>query len=118
MTSCDKTVSKDSILGKWEVISLYKGKNFEKGNTDYILEFSKNLTVRLNLDVNSCAAEYSGLCDDCISFSAFRCTEICCDNEFSTKLIEVLQEATEYEINSDILTLKNLGEVKLKRVFE
>ncbi len=118
-TGCAKDVSIDSIVGKWEVISVYKGKAYDnKSNNTYILDFKDDKNVSIKLDVNACSSEYSANCDDCINISLFRCTEACCDSDYAIKLIEVISESTKYEIKSDILTLRNTGEIKLKRVFD
>jgi len=114
---CSKGEFNDSIIGEWEVISLYDGQvyNNKTGNT-YVLKFGEDNQVSIRLDINSCGSGYDIKCDECISFAGFLCTEVCCDSDFAMKLIEVIGEATKYDIKSDILTLKNVGEVKLKRI--
>ncbi len=118
-TGCAKDVSIDSIVGKWEVISVYKGKVYDnKTNNTYILNFKDDKKVSIKLDVNTCVSEYTTSCDNCINISPIKCTEACCDSDFAIKLIEVIGESKKYDINSDILTLRNIGEIKLKRVFD
>jgi len=114
---CSKGEFNDSIIGKWEVISLYDGHAYDnKTENTYVLKFGEDNQVSIRLDINSCGSGYDTKCDECISFAGFACTKACCDSEFAVKLIEVIGEATKYDIKSDILTLKNVGEVKLKRI--
>ncbi len=116
---CAKDVSIDSIVGKWEVISVYKGKVYEnKTNNTYIVDFKDDKNVSIKLDVNTCVSEYTTSCDNCINISPFGCTKACCDSDFAIKLIEIISESTKYDIKSDILTLRNTGEIKLKKVFD
>jgi len=116
-SGCSKGEFNDSIIGEWEVISLYKGQVYDnKTENTYVLKFGEDNQASIMLDVNRCGSGYDIKCDECISFTGFACTKACCDSDFAVKLIEVIGDATKYDIKSDILTLKNVGEVKLKRI--
>lgn len=115
LSGCEKDIVFDSIEGKWEVISLYKNQSYNtEADFNYTIEFKKNGSVLLELDANYCESKYSTSCDDCISFEGFGCTKKCCDSDYALKLKSVIEESKHYSIDGDILTLNNVGEVKLK----
>ena len=118
--SCEKDKNIDSIIGKWEVISVYKDSIIVPKNIEikYNLEFRNDTNVMIALDVNDCWGNYSIILENNINFSDFGCTKICCDSDYALKLINIIQESSKFEISDDILSLQNIGEVKLKWIDE
>lgn len=117
--ACDKNEIDETLIGKWEVIELYKDSLIVPQNDNqYIFDFENDTTLNVKLDVNSCFGQYSIVCDDCIEFKGFGCTEACCDSKYAEDIIKIVSESTSYNINDDKLTLKGSGEVVLKKVNE
>jgi heat shock protein HslJ len=103
---------------KWEVVSVKEsGQTFsDKPKESYILDFTRNSTYQLKLDVNNCSGKYVIPVKGKISFGSAVCTKACCDTEFAENLLKMLNEVSDYYVKGDILTLKVDVQIKLKRI--
>lgn len=115
---CETDLSQETIYGKWEVISLYNYNHIDQEiiSDKCVLEIINDSIAKLKLYVNNCTTSYRTINDEDIDFEIFSCTYMCCDSPFSLELKKVLLESKRFEINHNILTIRGMGEVKLRKI--
>jgi len=120
ISSCVKDIEIKSLVGKWEVISLYNEGALSPQNelSEYILEFENDSVFTLKLDVNNCGSKYLDLGNNDIRFESIGCTKICCDTDYADKLLMTIYNTMNFEINQNILSLNGKGAIKLRWVEE
>ena len=89
-------------------------------NNDYtpLLEFQEDGFYVLSLDINSCGGGYHLLGDGIIECSTVACTKMCCDSQFSQKLVVMLPQIQSFAIEGQTLKLNvpDWGWIELSRV--
>ncbi len=119
--SCEKNEARDAdyIFNKWEVVDFMSVESmlYAKEN-DYnpLIEFLKDGTYLLKLDVNSCSGNFELLKNEGIQIASPGCTKMCCDSDFSKKLNEMLPQVESYSIeqNKLILDIPGWGWINLE----
>lgn len=97
------------MYGKWEVTGFMTVESmaYPTKNGFYpIIEFRDDGSYKLKLDVNSCLGNFALLENNQITLTVSGCTKMCCDSEFSNKLIQMLPQVESYQIESNILKLE------------
>jgi hypothetical protein len=73
------------LEGRWKVKTIFvSGEDIYLPAIDsfeYFLRFNDNGTFVLNLDPNTCTAEFSAMTSERILIRNFNCSKICCENE-------------------------------------
>lgn len=118
-SSCDSTETDLSgIVRTWQIVSVHT-----VDSTDPNLQLEDNLTITFHddqtydlfLEVNKCQGNYSVWENDSIEISVSGCTKMCCDSEFSGKLLGLLPHTTTYRIDRyRLLLYAENGFVKLE----
>lgn len=87
----------DITSGDWVVVNLKKqmSNTYSKAPNRYLLKFTTDTTYSLKLDVNICGGNYEITNPGSIKFSSMACTEICCDSDFASDLMQLLPKMTE-----------------------
>lgn len=109
--ACDDEVSLPDlheIYGKWEArefLSL-ESRGYPKNN-DYnpTIEFRKDGSLAIKLDINSCFGSFNLQGESGIAMGNSGCTEACCDSEFSSKFVAMLPRVSSYKIENQSLKL-------------
>ncbi len=115
--SCAKEdINIDITSSTWEVVKIKNQgeSSYSRAKDDYILKFENDSTYTLELDVNSCFGTYKILDNGSIEISGLGCTYICCDNEYSDKLSQLIPKMTSYFGKGKELILEGEGEIVLK----
>ncbi|MBL4651971.1 MAG: META domain-containing protein [Flavobacteriales bacterium] len=118
----DKTDTFDITQSKWKLkyISINNTKitPLERRWHMYVLEFTNDSFLQLNLSVNSGGGKYqiSSLGNITIALDAY--TELCCDNDFDLQLIGVAKQITTYKVLGNKLIFKGSDtEIVFKKKF-
>ncbi|GEO05680.1 hypothetical protein AAE02nite_33440 [Adhaeribacter aerolatus] len=117
--ACQKeSVSPEDLLQKWQVVSMRRPNSASQlyPVKDYILQFKRNKSLTLKLDVNHCEGNYTVNQPGRIKITRMSYTEICCDSDLAQELASLFHHVSTYYVQADVLTLKGLGEIKLKRI--
>ncbi len=109
--SCEKdeTVEESDIYGKWTVTDLMSVESvgyFKKDEFNPVIEIKKDGSYHLKLNVNNCIGDFTLYTNNQISLSPAGCTKICCDSEFSNKLVLMLPKVKTYRLEKNKLTLE------------
>ncbi len=112
--SCEKNESNidTEIYGRWKAtgfISVESVLYSRKDGFNPVIEIKNNGSYNLKLDANSCIGNYTLSNNNFIALSASGCTKICCDSEFSLKLVQMLLQVKSYKIESNNLKLEVPG---------
>ena len=119
--SCDCTETDLSgIVRTWQIVSVHTVDSTDPNlnpEDNLTITFHDDQTYDLSLEVNKCQGNYSVWENDSIEISYPVCTEMCCDSEFSGKLLGLLPYTTTYRIDrSRLLLYAENGFVKLENV--
>jgi len=108
----------EALLQKWQVVSMRRPNSASQQYPvkPYILQFKKDKSLTFKLDVNNCDGAYTVSQPGQIKIERMAYTEICCDSDIAQELASLLHHVSTYQIQEDILTLKGLGELKLKQI--
>ncbi len=104
-TDCD---CNGSIIGEWKTESFLSLESTGYPKDDEyspVITFRNDGTYTLVLDVNGCSGEYVSDSDDNINISTSICTKMCCDSDFSEKLVGMLPQVNSFSINDKELSL-------------
>ncbi|MFY9153313.1 MAG: META domain-containing protein [Prolixibacteraceae bacterium] len=110
LISChkDKETVADSIFHTWEVRTFMSIESVAypriEGN-QILITFNPNGTYQLELDVNHCLGTFTPGFESKLSIGPTGCTKICCDSEFSIKLVSTLPKVTSWNIDGNSLNL-------------
>lgn len=118
-SSCNQSTGIDFTSNKWKVVKLKKEgePKFTFTEEDYILEFEKDSTFNLNLDVNNCMGKYDDSGEGSIQFEPLACTKACCDTEIAQDISMMLENMTKYAAEgNNKLILKGKGEMFLIKI--
>lgn len=87
----------DITSGDWVVVKSKKQEShtYSKAPNRYILKFLTDTTYSLKLDVNICGGNYEITNPGNIKIKSMACTEICCDSDFASDLMQLLPKMTE-----------------------
>lgn len=107
--SCNKDdkIAKN-IFNSWEIVNFV---SLESGaypkNNDYnpIIQFNKDGSYLLQLDVNNCNGNYTLSEENEITITTSTCTYVCCDSDFSEKITAMLPQVTSFNINKNKMKL-------------
>ena len=108
--SCEKE-KKDfasDIYATWEVVDFMsiESMSYPKDNNyNPVIEFKRDGSFTLKLDSNSCFGSFSFSGENGISIPRTGCTKMCCDSDFSIKLVEMLSRVETYSIEENKLKL-------------
>lgn len=124
--ACEKNecnCNNGNIIGIWEATDFFSLEShyyFKNDEFNPRIEFKKDGTLIISLDVNSCFSDFYLSVDLGIKISGVGCTEICCDSEFSEKFAGKLPQVTSYQIEDNILRLNapDWGFIKLQKISE
>jgi heat shock protein HslJ len=98
----------DAILtNKWLLTSYVanSGSTVTLQPSPLYFTFSKEGTITVDLDVNSCTGQYTKDKDD-LELSGFSCTEICCDSTSSLNVYQLFVDSVKtHDINGKTLKL-------------
>lgn len=122
LISChkDHDSTNDSIFQTWEAKSFMSLESVAypkiEGNR-VLITFNQDGTYKLDLDVNHCLGSFTTGFNSQIEIGSAGCTKMCCDSEFSIKLVEMLPEITSFKIegNSLQLNVPQWGWIECKR---
>ncbi|MFY9153450.1 MAG: META domain-containing protein [Prolixibacteraceae bacterium] len=111
----------DSIFHTWEAknfISIESVAYPKFEGHQILITFNPNGTYQLQLDVNQCLGTYQSGFNSQIGIGSAGCTKICCDSEFSIKLVEMLPKVGSFKINGKTLNLEvpNWGWIEFERI--
>lgn len=100
--SCEKNQhDSDDIYNIWEAKNFVSVESVayskEEDNT-ILLSIEESGDYQLQLDVNSCYGSIIKITKSEIELSTAGCTEICCDSEFSERLVQLLPQVETYSI--------------------
>ena len=114
--SCErKNTDIDFTKKNWKVVSIKpEGEAKQNAEADYILDFKEDNSVSLNLDINACGGSYDIPNEGSITFTAFGCTEACCDSEFAEEMVIMFPDMTSYYVKGNELTLEGDGKIILE----
>lgn len=104
----DDTSGTNNLCHTWEVKSFMSLESVAYPKTEgkkVLLTFNPSGNVGLKLEVNGCGSSFEISKPGEIKIDSFICTEICCDSQFSTKLLAMLPQVTSYEIVKNTLRL-------------
>ncbi len=109
--SCDKKVTGETsdIYGKWEVTDFMSVESVaypKNKDISPLIDFREDGTFILKTDVNLCLGSFSVSDDYSISVSLAGCTKVCCDSEFSKKLITMLPQVKSFHFEQKKLKLE------------
>lgn len=123
LISChkDSESASDSIFHTWEVkdfMSLESVAYPKIEGNQIRITYNPNGTYQLQLDVNHCLGTFTTGFDSKLSIGSAGCTKICCDSEFSAKLLEMLPKVTTFKIDGNSLQLNvpQWGWIECERV--
>lgn len=98
----------NDIYNRWEIKDFISVESvlYTRDN-DYhpVIEFTKNGSVSLKLDANSCIGNFSLSEQKEVKISMAGCTKICCDSDFSKKTLEMLSRVKSYSIEKNNMKL-------------
>ena len=110
--SCKKNeegkVVPEDICHSWEIVdfmsveSVYYAKDPQK---TILITFTTDNSYELKLDVNSCSGNFTINSDNEIEITGPGCTEICCDSDFSEKIVIMLPQVESYTFEGETLKL-------------
>lgn len=108
-SSCEKDekIPKD-IYNRWEIVDFMSIESVAyPKNNDYnpIIQFNKDGSYLLQLDVNNCNGNFTLSGENEITLTTSVCTYVCCDSDFSEKIQEMLQHVHSYSIEKNKLKL-------------
>jgi len=104
----DGNTNVENLYHTWEVKSFMSLESVAYPKTEgkkVLLTFNPSGNVGLKLEVNGCGSSFEISKPGEIKIDSFICTEICCDSQFSTKLLAMLPQVTSYEIVKNTLRL-------------
>lgn len=112
--SCNKNNIEvtNTIYNRWEIIDFIsvesmmyaKDNEFNPG-----IEFHKNGSYSLQLDVNNCLGNFELSGKEGIVLTAAGCTKMCCDSDFSNKVKEMIHQVEGYSIENNKMKLNIPG---------
>jgi heat shock protein HslJ len=107
LIKCSKEKENKISDNSWRVLSIMSSDNQNILNAPSLFEiqFLKDNSVNLKLDVNSCFSTYRISDAESIKIQSFGCTKMCCDDPFADNLIQALIEVTSYKKDKDSLEL-------------
>jgi len=98
----------NSVLHTWEVKNFMSVESVTypkiEGNR-ILIAFNQDGTYQLHLDVNHCLGTFRAGLNSQIEIGSSGCTKICCDSDFSVKLVEMLPQVISYFIDGKKLYL-------------
>lgn len=100
------------IYGKWKVEELMSIESVAYPKADDYsptIEFKKDGTIDIRLDVNQCFGDFEIGAENSINIANGGCTEACCDSDFSNKFVTMLSQVGSYDIEDDGLKLNVSG---------
>lgn len=107
--SCkEEHFSATDLYQSWEVEGFVSGESssYEKyKDNKLIVTFNEDQTYYLTLDVNDCGGAIQIINGHQIQLKQSGCTYVCCDSDFSQKLVEMLPQATSFKIVRNRLKL-------------
>lgn len=121
--SCNDEKNKVSggIYGTWEIVdfmSIEARVYAKKDNYNPIIDFKTDGTYSVKLDANSCLGTFKISGVDKISITAPGCTKMCCDSEYSKKVVIELSKVATYTLENDEIKfdVPRRGWLQFKRV--
>lgn len=119
--SCEKETGRVEydIFNSWEVVGYMSLESvFYSKIDDYnpVLNFNHDGTFTLKLDRNNCSGNFTVLEEGGIEISVPGCTKICCDSDYSNKVVLMLSQVESYSIehNEMRLNVSGWGWINLK----
>ncbi len=111
--SCNRhdEIVKD-IYNRWEITDFMSVESvlYEKDNNfDPVIEFYRNGSYSIQLDVNNCLGGFSLPGNEEVNITVRGCTKMCCDSDFSKKIIEMLPQVDSYSIEKNKMKLNVPG---------
>jgi META domain. len=108
--ACRKDGASDvqSLYHSWEAKSFMSVESVAYPKTEgkrVLLTFNPSGNVGLKLEANGCGSSFVISKPGQIKMDPFLCTLICCDSQFSDKLLQMLPQVTSYEIVKNKLRL-------------
>jgi heat shock protein HslJ len=112
--SCEKDKNEviEDIYEEWKVIDFMSIESMlyaKNENYSPIIEFKRDSSFSLKLDVNNCFGSFEIKDGNKIVISQVGCTEMCCDSDFSNKLAVMLSQVTTYSFDNETLKLNVSG---------
>ena len=109
LISCRQNeILNSTLLTTWEAKSFISVESvaYPKDETNKILlTFGKSSLCNLKLDINTCTSEYTLSQKNLIEIESPGCSKVCCDSQFSQKLVTMLSQVTSYTIDGKKLKL-------------
>lgn len=114
LISCKKDGESASgnLYSEWEVVGIISVESMlysKDDNYNPIINFDENGRFTIKLDKNSCVGTYSLSGENEIKITGPGCTKICCDSDFSNKIVLMLPQVTSYSIEGNKLQLNVPG---------
>lgn len=107
--SCkEEHFSTTDLYQSWVVEGFVSGESssYEKyKDNKLIVTFNEDQTYDLSLDVNDCGGAIQIINGHQIQLAQSGCSYVCCDSDFSQKLVEILPQATSFKIVRNRLKL-------------
>jgi heat shock protein HslJ len=112
--SCEKDKNEviEDIYEEWKVIDFMSIESMlyaKNENYNPIIEFKRDSSFSLKLDVNNCFGSFEIKDGNKIVISSAGCTKICCDSDFSNKVAVMLPQVTTYSFDDETLKLNVPG---------
>lgn len=107
----DDEIAND-IYRSWEIVDFMSIESVaypKNNNYNPVIQFHDDGKFTLQLDINSCFGSFNLLLGNNIEISEVGCTLVCCDSDYSEKVITMLPQVTSYSINANQLKLNVPG---------
>lgn len=109
LISCRKHDGADlRLFSTWEAtnfVSLESVAYPKNEGTKILLIFHKSGIYQLKLDINNCGGTFISGSANQLKLTSPGCTKVCCDSQFSDKLVSMLSSVASYSINKNALKL-------------
>ncbi|MFK7750337.1 MAG: DUF6438 domain-containing protein [Kordia sp.] len=106
LISCDAS-TKEFIGSSWKVTELKNNGTVVKMTNDVILTVNSETRFLLKLDKNNCFGSYTITGKSEIKLGELGCTQMCCDSDFSSAVVDALRKVSTINLDKDIVTLSS-----------